>query len=99
MPETASPGSGRSTNSNADSVGGKDPMPTPSDESAAPVGGARQSMFGLRWINATSLSWHARADCPVLKASRNRAGWTPYPITLGYGVETYKPCRRCTEKP
>lgn len=55
----------------------------------------RISMFGLRWINATSLAWHARPTCPVLTTTQKRAGWTPFPITLGYGSDIYKPCRRC----
>ena len=53
-------------------------------------------MFGLRWINATGLRWHIRPDCPTLKASRTRAGWTPFLITTGYGRAFYIACRRCT---
>jgi hypothetical protein len=52
-------------------------------------------MFGLRWINATSLRWHARPDCPVLKAARSRVGWIPFIVTAGYGRTTYTPCSRC----
>jgi hypothetical protein len=60
------------------------------------VGDARPSMFGLRWITAVSMNWHARADCPALKASRTRNGWTAFPITLGHGAQFYPPCHRCT---
>lgn len=52
-------------------------------------------MFGLRWISAVSLRAHSRPDCPVLKASRTRSGWRPYPITAGYGRDFYTPCRVC----
>lgn len=64
--------------------------------SPLPQQSKRISMFGLRWINATSYAWHARADCPVLRTSRKRFGWTPFPITLGYGADFYKPCGVCT---
>lgn len=60
-----------------------------------PVGGAQPSMFGLRWITPTSLVWHARVDCRVLRAAR-RKGWVPFPITLGYGRAFYAPCLVCT---
>lgn len=59
------------------------------------VGGATPSMFGLRWINATSLRWHSTPACRVLRATRTQAGWTPFPITLGYGADFYTPCSQC----
>lgn len=60
------------------------------------IGMARPSMFGLRWINATSVCWHARADCTVLRTARTRSGWRPFPISLGHGRDFYRPCRLCT---
>lgn len=53
------------------------------------------SMFGLRWINSTSLHWHLRPDCPILKANETRSGWQPFPITLGRGRWFYTACGRC----
>lgn len=67
----------------------------PRSENNVFVGGAAPSMFGLRWINPTRLTWHSRPTCPVLMTALRRDGWVASPITLGYGADFYRPCRRC----